>query len=98
MLRLFAHAAAPSIAGVSGDRVRLRGWAVGEEAGDLACELALELDIFARASFAFALAPSRPRIVIGQALRLGPLGCGPVDEHALALVALARSAEAHEYC
>jgi len=56
----------------------------------------LEFDILSRASRPLALAPSCARISVGQALRLGPVDRGLLDQHPLALVALASATETHD--
>jgi hypothetical protein len=68
----------------------------GEEARDRDREVALEPDVLVRAPFRLTLAPARARVLVSQALRLGLRDRGLLDEHPLALVALARAAEAHD--
>ncbi len=88
--------AATAITSMRRYRLSPRLGATGEDAGDLTCEITLKLDVFVRPSLMLTVASSRPRILISQALSLGPLDRWPFDEHTLALIALACATETHE--
>jgi len=88
-------AAAP---GVHGDRLRAVSRASREQPSDLRSKLALELHILAGPALLFSLAPARAEVLVGQALGFCLLERGVLDEHSLALVALARTAEANDDC
>jgi hypothetical protein len=90
------HPAAASLRSVRRDLLSSLARTFGEEARDLACELALEFDVFARSPFRCALALTRPCVLVPQALGLGLLDRGDLDEHALAFIPPAGAAEAND--
>jgi hypothetical protein len=88
--------AAASLRSVRRDLLSSLARTFGEEARDLARELALERDVFARSPFRCALALTRPCVLVPQALGLGLLDRGHLDEHALAFIPPAGAAEAND--
>jgi hypothetical protein len=78
-----AYPAAAAVTGVPCDLLGPRRRAAREEERDLACELALEVEVFACAPLTLALSPSAPRVLIGQALGLRPLDRSLLDKHTL---------------
>jgi len=73
------YPAAASLRSVRRDLLSSLARTFGEEARDLACELALECDVFARSPFRCALALTRPRVLVPQALGLGLLDRGHLE-------------------
>jgi hypothetical protein len=80
-----------------GDRPRPLSRAAREQPTDLRRELVLELDVLASAPLCFPLTPARTHLLVSQALGLGLLERVLLNEHSLALVTLARAAEAHDH-
>ena len=66
-------------------------------APDGLCQSCLEQRVLVRTALPVAVAAPSARILVGQALRLGLLQGGFLHENPLALVALARAAEADHH-
>ena len=90
------HPAAAPLCAVRRDLLASLRRACGEETRNLARELELERDVFAGSPFGLALTPTRPHIFVVQALGLGLLDRGLLDEHALAFVPPTSAAEPHD--
>src|SRR5436305_5923031 len=80
-----AHPAAAAHAGVPGDGFGARSGAAGELLADALVETGSELDVFGGAADAVALAAAFADVLVGEALLLGLLERGLLDEDALPL-------------
>ena len=79
------------------DRLRPLHWTGCDQTRDLGRHPGLQLEVLIRAPERVALPPPRPRVLVGQALCLGPVKRGILNEDPLSLVALARPAEPHHH-
>lgn len=91
-----ANAAAAARRGVGGDLLGTSRRAAGEEPSDLARHLGLKPHVGELALSAGSLAPGRSLGLIREAFLLGAVHSVLLDEYALALVAAAGAAEAHD--
>ena len=67
-----SNSAAAAITSMRRYHLSPRLGAAGEDAGDLACEIALKLDVFVRPSLMLAVPSSRPRILISRSTQPRP--------------------------
>ena len=92
------HAPATALEAVTRDRLGAVLGAPRVAAEDLACGLRLKLDVLRRATGPIASPAPRPRFVVFEAVALGLLERGLLDQDPPALVSSPRAAEAHHDC
>src|SRR5207244_8063074 len=91
-----SDASATAFGGVTGDRRRARRGAAGKQAHDRGREALAQVGVLAEAPLRVALTPSRPRLLVRQALPLGTPERLLLDEDALPLVASPGPAEPYD--